>query len=83
MCQKWFVKFLGTVDVLAKLLFDMHWEMCGGIPGSYQQKPIAGDSGHTQNIQINKVIDGGKKCPLFCLEKDIVGVWPIASVGAV
>ena len=36
MCQKWFVKFLGTVDVLAKLLFDMHWEMCGGIPGSYQ-----------------------------------------------
>ena len=38
-CQKWFVKFLGTVDISAKQFFAVscltHWKMFGCTPGLY------------------------------------------------
>ena len=42
---------------LAAPLASTHW------------KPIAGDSQHTQNIQINKVIGENEKCLLFYRRK--------------
>ena len=36
---------------------------------STHQKPIAGDSRHTQNIQINKVIGENEKCVFYFIEK--------------
>ena len=39
-------------------------------------KPIAGDSRHTQNVQINKVIGENEKC-VFILWKILNGLfWP-------
>ena len=45
MCQKWFAKFLGTIDILAKKLFpvglSMHWKVFSSTPGLY---PIEANS---------------------------------------
>ena len=61
MCQKWFVKFLGTIDILGKQFFavrrkESYTGKCLAAPlPSTHCKPIAGDSRHTPSIQINKV----------------------------
>ena len=41
---------------------------------STHQKPIAGDSQLTQNIQINKVIGENKKCVVYFMEKNLSGL---------
>ena len=78
MCQKWFVKFLGSIDVLTNnsSLWGclMHWKMFSSTPGLYHWKPIAGDRQHTQNIQINKVIGENEKCVFYFTEK--LDFWP-------
>ena len=60
MCRKWFVKFLGTVDILAKQFFTVGvsyaLKQVQQHPGLDHQKPIEVDGQHTQNIQINKVV---------------------------
>ena len=40
------------------------------------QKPIAGDSLHTQNIQINKVTGDNEKCVFYFTEETIRTFWP-------
>ena len=51
-CQKRFMKFLGTIDILANYFFAvgclMHWNMFSSTPGLYPLEPIVGDSRHTQ-----------------------------------
>ena len=42
---------------------------------STHYKPIAGDSWHTQNIQINKVIGENEKCVFYFLEKSKWTSW--------
>ena len=39
----------------------MHWKMFRAPRVPTHQKPIVGDSQHTQNIQINKVIGENEK----------------------
>ena len=50
------------------LLWDclMHWKMFSSTRGSNYKKPIAGDSWHTQNIQIHKVIGEIGSCRHYC-----------------
>ena len=43
---------------------------------STHQKPIAGNSQHTQNIQINKVIGENEKCVFYFTEKTKRTFWP-------
>ena len=45
MCQKWFAKFLGTTDILAKSLLWgclMHWKVFSSSPSLY---PLEANSG--------------------------------------
>ena len=39
-------------------------------------KPIAGDSQHTQNIQINSYVGENEKCIFYFMEKTKQTFWP-------
>ena len=59
MCQKWFVKFLGTTDILATSLLGAVLRIGRRFPWPLptgSQRQDIGDSQHTQNIQINTVM---------------------------
>ena len=43
---------------------------------STHEKPIAGDSQPTQNIQINKVTGENEKCVFYFMEKIKWAFWP-------
>ena len=85
MCQKWIVKFLGTTDIFGQVILCcgavLHIGRCLAAPlASPHYKPIAGDSGHTQNIQINKIVGKNEKC-IFCfMEKTIWTFWPMQYI---
>ena len=72
-CQKRFMKFLGTIDILANYFFAVgcliHWNMFSSTPGLYPLEPIVGDSRHTWNVLINKVIGENEKCVFYFTEK--------------
>ena len=60
MCQEWFVKYLGTIDILANnsLLWGclMHWKMFSSTPGLYSLEANSGRQPTYSKYQINKVI---------------------------
>ena len=78
-CQKWFAKFLGTTDIWpnSSLPWDclMHWRRLAAPPACTHQKPIVGDSRHTQNIHSNKVIGENEKCVFYFMEKTKQTFW--------
>ena len=43
---------------------------------STHQKPIVGDSWHTKNIQVNKVMGENDKCVFYFMEKTKRTFWP-------
>ena len=70
MCLKWFVQFLGTIDILDKKILCcgavLCTKRCLAAPlASTYQKPTAGDSGHTQNMQINEVTVENEICVFY------------------
>ena len=72
-CQKWFAKLMVLLTFWPNnpLLWGcfVHWKMVSSSLASAHKKPIAGDSWHTQNIQVNKVIGENEKCVFYFTER--------------
>ena len=66
--QKWFAKFLGTVDISVKQPFaagpSMPWKVFSSPPASPHWKPVVGHS-----RLINKAIGENEKCVFYFMEK--------------
>ena len=85
MCQKWVCKISWYYWCSGQIILCWGAVLCAGrclaaSLASPHYKPIAGDSGHTQNIQINKIVGKNEKC-IFCfMEKTIWTFWPMQYI---
>ena len=81
MCQKWFVKFrAGGFSLEDAPRSGRHAEVDRGQIKTLTENNTlfhAGDSRHTQNIQINNVIVENEKCVFYFMEKTKWTFWPM------